>query len=90
MLRLLRCRFSIEPTMPLCLNGPSPSGDSTLITSAAVSPRIRVPYGPMMTLVRSITRMPWSGPAFAGDLPGEMCEAAGVVMRAILIGHDQK
>src|SRR5215472_6422922 len=40
----------------------SPSGDSTLITSAPMSPRICVANGPSTTVVRSITRMPASGP----------------------------
>src|SRR4051794_23744890 len=40
----------------------SPSGDSTLITSAPKSPRICVAYGPMTTVVKSRTRTPARGP----------------------------
>src|SRR5271166_5180377 len=40
----------------------SPSGDSTLITSAPRSPRICVASGPSTTVVRSSTLIPASGP----------------------------
>src|SRR4051812_21521002 len=41
----------------------SPVGGSTLITSAPKSARIWVAYGPMTTVVRSITLTPSRGPA---------------------------
>src|SRR6516162_2645848 len=43
----------------------SPSGDSTLITSAPRSPRICVASGPRTTVVRSSTLIPASGPGLA-------------------------
>src|SRR6516165_2340639 len=43
----------------------SPSGDSTLITSAPRSPRICVASGPSTTVVRSSTLIPASGPGLA-------------------------
>ena len=53
--------------MPGWRDGPSgrigsPSGGSTLITSAPMSPRICVATGPNTALVKSTTRMPASGP----------------------------
>src|ERR1700722_551342 len=39
----------------------SPSGGSILITSAPMSPRMRVAYGPMRTEVRSRMRIPSNG-----------------------------
>src|SRR3954471_17003663 len=56
----------MEP-MPGCRYGQalritSPSGGSTLTTSAPKSPRIWVAYGPITTVVRSRTRTPSSGP----------------------------
>src|SRR5262245_27444946 len=46
----------------------SPSGGSTLITSAPKSARICVAYGPITTVVRSRTRTPCSGPAIRASL----------------------
>src|SRR5487761_1529245 len=43
----------------------SPSGASTLITSAPRSPRICVASGPSTTVVRSMILMPASGPGFS-------------------------
>src|SRR5579883_2149769 len=43
----------------------SPSGGSTLMTSAPRSPRIWVASGPRTTLVRSTTVTPASGPSLA-------------------------
>ena len=53
--------------MPSCTAGPtqrmeSPPGASILTMSAPRSPRICVADGPMMTVVRSSTRTPCSGP----------------------------
>src|SRR3989304_7922564 len=67
MLRLLRLTFMYRTPMPLVRSGPvwrlgSPSGASTLITSAPMSPRICAATGPMMLMVRSTTRTPASGP----------------------------
>src|ERR1700730_12881278 len=66
--RLLRLVLRKMDPMPGFLYGQalritSPSGDSTLITSAPKSPRICVEYGPITTEVRSRTRTPSSGPA---------------------------
>jgi len=53
--------------MPLSPCGPiqrqlSPSGASILITSAPMSPSVCVANGPSTTVVRSMTRIPASGP----------------------------
>ena len=50
----------------------SPSGGSTLITSAPKSARICVAYGPITTVVRSRTRTPVSGPAHSASHSGWM------------------
>src|SRR5258708_32905689 len=47
----------------------SPSGGSTLITSAPKSPRICVANGPITTVVRSRTRTPLRGPPILFRLP---------------------
>ncbi len=67
MLRLLRLTARCIADMPLLRRGPvsrfgSPAGDSTLITSAPMSPRIWVASGPSTLTVRSTTRTPASGP----------------------------
>src|SRR5215471_11165461 len=64
--------------MPLVRLGPiqrqlSPSGASTLMTSAPMSPSVWVANGPSTTVVRSITRMPASGPPCM-CLPLNHCE----------------
>src|SRR4029450_10057450 len=42
--------------------GVSPSGGSTLMTSAPRSPSCWAAHGPSTTVVQSMTRTPWSGP----------------------------
>src|SRR5688500_10649954 len=81
MLRLLRLRLRNDAPMPGLRAGAaflmtSPSGLSTLITSAPMSPRIWVAYGPMTTVVMSITRTPASGPLISVRL-GQAQHALG-------------
>src|SRR5512139_1073056 len=52
----------------------SPSGGSTLITSAPRSHSIRVQCGPLRTRVRSRTRIPASGPEPCGAADGAGCD----------------
>src|SRR5689334_25322692 len=47
----------------------SPSGGSTLITSAPMSPSCWAAQGPSTTVVQSTIRTPWSGPD-TGRAPG--------------------
>lgn len=85
MLRLLR--FMPRNSGPIfwwpCAPMPrttSPSGDSTLITSAPRSPSICVAEGPMKMVVMSMTRTPVSGPRAPGSSPpgrGELEEDIG-------------
>ena len=68
MLRLLRFSARYIGPMPLLRLGPmlrtvSPSGDSTLMTSAPRSARICEANGPITTVVRSMILTPASGPA---------------------------
>src|SRR5271167_3867564 len=62
----------------------SPSGDSTLITSAPRSPRICVASGPRTTVVRSSTLIPASGPGLAvlTVAPGSCIDGFGILPRA--------
>src|SRR5690606_26033814 len=50
----------------------SPSGDSTLMMSAPMSPRIWVQTGPSTLMVRSTTRTPARGPAPAFSCQGPL------------------
>src|SRR3989304_1019014 len=61
----------------------SPSGDSILITSAPSPARIWVANGPRMTVVRSRTRTPASGPAM---LPRLHRSASWLCLASSLIG----
>src|SRR5258705_7642828 len=61
--------------MPGFFMGPSwrvvsPSGGSTLTTSAPRSPSCWAAHGPSTTVVQSTTRTPRSGPDTAGARPG--------------------
>ena len=67
MLRLFRLACMNRGPMPGLRIGPilrieSPSADSTLSTSAPRSASTCVAEGPMMTVVRSMIRMPCNGP----------------------------
>ncbi len=67
MLRLLRFRLSVYSVSPPRRVSPvlrmlSPSGGSTLMISAPMSPSSMVHSGPAIIWVRSSTRMPCSGP----------------------------
>src|SRR6185503_123083 len=83
--RLLRLTLRKIAPMPGWRNGhacriTSPSGGSTLTTSAPKSARICVAYGPITTVVRSRTRTPVSGPAMLFRLDvGELHQLAPVL-----------
>src|SRR5215207_1341944 len=58
----------------------SPSGGSTLMTSAPMSAMIWVQYGPITTAVRSSTRTPANGPSAMQNLLSRHREAVADVL----------
>src|SRR5678816_857350 len=81
--RLLRLTARKNAPMSGLRMGPScrvvsPSGGSTLMTSAPRSPSCWAAHGPSTTVVQSMTRTPWSGPLMAlASRRGEDAGCAG-------------
>src|SRR5215475_13741595 len=81
--------FLSRPIEPPDTRSRSPSGGSTLITSAPMSARCCVANGPNSTAVRSITFTPASGPGIA-SLPHTQHVAVGDLLLFLRRQHGDR